>query len=107
MKKGKKTWWWNEDVHESIQTKKLSKRTIDKDNSEENKAAYKTAKRNQKRNVAIAKAWANYHLYAHMDTTEGQKKVLRMAKERENNSKDIYQSKVIKDEEDRECWWRI
>ena len=41
------------------------------------------------------------HLYADMDTTEGQKKVLRMAKEREKNSKDIYQSKVIKDEEER------
>ena len=36
-----------------------------------------------------------------MDTTEGQKKVLRMAKEREKNSKDIYQSKVIKDEDER------
>ena len=36
-----------------------------------------------------------------MDNTEGQKKVLKMAKERENNSKDIYQSKVIKDEEER------
>ena len=35
-----------------------------------------------------------------MDTTEGQKKVLRMAKETEKNSKDIYQSKVIKDEEE-------
>ena len=34
-----------------------------------------------------------------MDTTEGQKKVLRMAKEMELNSKDIYQSKLIKDEE--------
>ena len=36
-----------------------------------------------------------------MDTTEGQKKVLRMAKERDKNSKEIYQSKVIKDEEER------
>ena len=36
-----------------------------------------------------------------MYTTEGQKKLLRMTKEREKNSKDIYQSKVIKDEEDR------
>ena len=44
MKQGKETWWWNEDVQESIQTKKLAKRTLDKDNSEENKAAYKTAK---------------------------------------------------------------
>ena len=36
-----------------------------------------------------------------MDTTEGQKNVLKMAKEREKNSKYIYQSKVIKDEEER------
>ena len=37
-----------------------------------------------------------------MDATEGQKKVLRMATEREKNStKDIYHSKVIKDEEER------
>ena len=101
MKQGKETWWWNDDVQESIQTKKLAKRTHDKDNSEENKAAYKTAKKEAKRNVAIAKARAYDHLYADMDTNEGQKKVLRMAKEREKNSKDIYQSKVIKDEEER------
>ena len=43
MKQGKETWWWNEDVHESIQTKKLAKITLDKDNNEDNKAAYKTA----------------------------------------------------------------
>ena len=67
----------------------------------ENKAVYKTAKKEAKRNVAIAKARAYDHLYADMDTTEVQKKVLRMAKEREKNSKDIYQSKVIKDEEER------
>ena len=36
-----------------------------------------------------------------MDTTEGQKKVSMMLKERENNSKDICQSKVIKYEEER------
>ena len=61
----------------------------------------KTAKKEAKKSVAIAKARAYDRLYADMDTTEGQKKVLRMAKEREKNSKDIYQSKVIKDEEER------
>ena len=51
MKQGKETWWWNEDVQESIQTKKLPKRTLDKDNSEENKAAYKTAKGSKKERI--------------------------------------------------------
>ena len=101
MKQGKETWWWNEDVQGSIQTKKLAKITIDKDNNEENKAAYKTAKKEAKKSVAIANARAYARLYGDMDTTEGQKKVLRMATEREKNSKDIYQSKVIKDEEER------
>ncbi len=43
MNQGKETWWWNDGVQESIQTKKLAKRTLDKDNNEENKAAYKIA----------------------------------------------------------------
>ena len=101
MKHGKETWWGNEDVEESIQTMKLAKITVDKDNNEENKAAYKTAKKEAKQSVAIAKARVYDRLYADMDTTEGQKRVLRMAKEREKNSKYIYQSKVIKDEEER------
>ena len=62
---------------------------------------YKTAKKEAKRNVAIAKARAYDHLYEDTDTTEGQKKVLRMAKKGKKNSKDIYQWKVIKDEEER------
>ena len=102
MKQGKETWWGNEDIQESIQTQKLAKITLDKDNNEENKAAYKTPKKEAKKSVAVAKARAYDRLYADMDTTEGQKKVLRMAKEREKNSKDNYQSKVIKDEEERE-----
>ena len=101
MKQGKETRRWNEGVKESIQTKKLAKITLDKDNNEENKAAYKTAKKEAKKSVAIAKARAYDRLYADMDTTEGQKKVLRMAKAREKNSKDIYQSQVIKDEDER------
>ena len=80
---------------------KLAQRTLDKDNNEENKAAYKTARKEAKKSLAIAKARACDLLCAGMDTTEGQKKVLKMPKEMEKNSKDIYQSKVIKDEEER------
>ena len=76
---------WNKNVQEIIQTKKPAKRTLDKDNNEENKAAYKTAKKVAKKNVAIARAYDR--LYADVDTSKGQKKVLRMAKERENSSK--------------------
>ena len=39
MKEGKETWWWNEDVQKSFETKKLAKINLDKDNTEENKDA--------------------------------------------------------------------
>ena len=68
MKPGKETWWWNE--QESIQTKTMANRTIDKDNNEENRAAYKTPKDSAKKNVAIAKFGVYDFLYEDMDTTE-------------------------------------
>ena len=64
IKQGKETWWWDEDVQESIQTKKLAKITIDKGNNEENKTAYKTAKKEAKKCVALTKARAYDRLYA-------------------------------------------
>ena len=54
MKPGKETWWRNEDVQVNIKTEKLAKRTLDKDDNEESNAAYKTAKKEAKKNVAIA-----------------------------------------------------
>ena len=49
MKHGKVTWWWNEDVQESIQTKNLAKITLDKDNNEDNKAAEGSEKEHSSR----------------------------------------------------------
>ena len=53
--------------------------TLDKDNNEENKTAYKTGKNEATKNVAIAKTRAYGRLYSDMDTTEGQNILLRMA----------------------------
>ena len=49
MKQGKETWWWNEDVQESIQTKKMAKITLDKDNNERTKLHIKQPRRKLKR----------------------------------------------------------
>ena len=56
LKQGKETWWGNDDFQESIQTKKLANITIDKDSNEENRSAYKAARNEAKKNVAIAKS---------------------------------------------------
>ena len=90
MKQEKETWWWNEDVQEIIQTKKLAKRTPDKDNSEENEAAYKRVKKEAKRNIAIAKARAYDHLHADMDTTEGQKNVFEYGERKGERTRNTF-----------------
>ena len=64
----------------------MAKITLDKENNEENIAPYKTAKTEAQKSVAIIKARAYDRMCAYMDTTEGQKKVLRMAKERERTA---------------------
>ena len=99
IKPGKETWWWNEEVQKSIQAKKVAKKDLDRENTEENKVKYKTAKKTAKQMVAIAKAAAYERLYEDLDSVEGQKKVLRMARSRNRNSKDVYQTKLIKDED--------
>ncbi|XP_047481257.1 uncharacterized protein LOC125033631 [Penaeus chinensis] len=65
---------------------------------------YKKAPRHKityqtKRAVAVAKARAYERLYEDLDTAEGMEKVLRMAKQKDKNSKDIYQMKLINSEE--------
>ena len=55
-KKDKETWWWNEEVQESIQRKKLAKKKWDKLGDEESRQAYKETRREAKREVAKAKA---------------------------------------------------
>ena len=52
-----------------------------------------------KKMVATAKATANEHLYEDLESVEGQKNVLRMARSRNRNSKDVYQTKLIKNED--------
>nr|XP_027227214.1 uncharacterized protein LOC113819172 [Penaeus vannamei] len=97
-KPGKETWWWNDEVQESLKRKKEAKKTLDMENNDENKEVYKLAKKEAKKSVARAKARAYQVLYEDMETIDGQKRALRMAKQRDKNSKDIYQTKLIKDE---------
>jgi len=97
-KPGKETWWWNEEVQKNIKRKREAKVALDKENTEESKEAYKVIKKETKKSVASAKARAYQVLYENMETDDGQKRVLRLAKQRDKNSKDIYQTRLIKDD---------
>ncbi|KAK3524445.1 hypothetical protein QTP70_029322 [Hemibagrus guttatus] len=72
-KEDKETWWWNEEVQDSIQRKRLAKKKWDMDRTEENRQEYKS------------------------DTREGEKDLYRLARQRDRDGKDVQQVRVIKD----------
>ena len=96
-KEDKETWWWNEEVQESIRKKGLAKRKWDSQRDEESRQEYKEWRRKAKREVAKAKKKAYDELYEKLDTKEGEKDLYRLARQRDRAGKDVLQVRVIKD----------
>ncbi|KAK3526878.1 hypothetical protein QTP86_003612 [Hemibagrus guttatus] len=100
-KEDKETWWWNEEVHYSIQRKRLAKKKWDMDRTEENRQEYKELQRRVKREVSKAKLKAYDELYTRLGTREGEKDLYRLARQRDRDGKDVQQVRVIKDRDGR------
>ncbi|KAK3569104.1 hypothetical protein QTP86_022133, partial [Hemibagrus guttatus] len=100
-KEDKETWWWNEEVQDSIQRKRLAKKKWDLDRTEENRQEYKELQRRVKREVSKAKQKAYDELYTRLDTREGEKDLYRLARQRDRDGKDVQQVRVIKDRDGR------
>ncbi|KAK3523754.1 hypothetical protein QTP70_009236 [Hemibagrus guttatus] len=100
-KEDKETWWWNEEVQDSIQRKRLAKKKWDMDRTEENSQEYKELQRRVKREVSKAKQKAYDELYTRLDTREGEKDLYRLARQRDRDGKDVQQVRVIKDRDER------
>ncbi|MCI4395273.1 hypothetical protein PGIGA_G00178430 [Pangasianodon gigas] len=62
-KEDKETWWWNEEVQDSIQRKRLAKKKWDMDRTSENRQEYKELQLRVKREVSKAKQVAYDELY--------------------------------------------
>ncbi|KAK3566834.1 hypothetical protein QTP86_004561 [Hemibagrus guttatus] len=99
-KEDKETWWWNEEVQDSIQRKRLAKKKWDMDRTEENRQEYKELQCRVKRVVSKAKQKAYEELYTRLDTREGEKDLYRLARQRDRDGKDVQQKvdKIRKDE---------
>ncbi|KAK3526744.1 hypothetical protein QTP70_032114, partial [Hemibagrus guttatus] len=69
-KEDKETWWWNEEVQDSVQRKRLGKKKWDMDRTEENRQEYKESQRRVKREVSKAKQKAYDELYTRVLTSE-------------------------------------
>ncbi|KAK3509791.1 hypothetical protein QTP70_011160 [Hemibagrus guttatus] len=100
-KEDKETWWWNEEVQDSIQRKRLARKKWDMDRTEENRQEYKELQRRVKREVSKAKQKAYDELYTRLDTREGEKDLYRLARQRDRDGKDVQQVRVIKDRDGR------
>ncbi|KAK3515337.1 hypothetical protein QTP70_017194, partial [Hemibagrus guttatus] len=100
-KEDKENWWWNEEVQDSIQRKRLAKKKWDMDRTEENRQEYKELQRRVKREVSKAKQKAYDELYTRLDTREGEKDLYRLARRRDRDGKDVQQVRVIKDRDGR------
>ncbi|KAK3569487.1 hypothetical protein QTP86_031419, partial [Hemibagrus guttatus] len=90
-KEDKETWWWNEEVQDSVQRKRLAKRKWDMDRTEENKQEYKELQHRVKREVSKAKQKAYDEFYTRLDTREGEKDLYRLARQRDRDGKDVQQ----------------
>ncbi|KAK3531115.1 hypothetical protein QTP70_011062 [Hemibagrus guttatus] len=100
-KEAKETWWWNEDVQDSILRKRLAKKKWDMDRTGENRQEYKELQHRVKREVSKAKQKAYDELYTRLDTREGEKDLYRLARQRDRDGKDVQQVRVIKDRDGR------
>ena len=94
----KETWWWNEEVHESIKEKKEAKKAWDKIRDKNTKKIYKEKKSKAKKTVAMAKERAYDNLYERLETKEGEKELFRLARQRDGAGKDVQHVRIIKDE---------
>ena len=99
QKGDKETWWWNEEVQESIKEKKEAKETWDKIRIENTKKIYREKKSMAKKFcIATAKGCAYDDLYARLETKKCEKELYRLARQRDRAGKDVQHMRVIKDE---------
>ena len=75
-KEDKETWWWDEEVQESIRTKRLAKKRWDIQRNEESKQAYKEMRREER-----------------------EKTLYRLARQRHKAGMDVQQVRIMKDKD--------
>ena len=89
------TWWWNQKVQEKLKDKRKAEKVWDTIRDDSSKMAYKTARKQTKKEVAKARNKAQEELYKKLETKEGDNELFKVAKQRNRQSKDVQQVRVI------------
>ena len=92
----RETWWWNQEIQEKLKDKRNAKKVWDTIRDHASKLAYKTARKQAKREVAKARNKAYEELYEKLETKQGENESFKIAKQRNRQSKDVQQVRVIK-----------
>ena len=93
----RKTWWWNEKLHETVKRKKEAFKVWQQNRGDTEKQLYKNPNKAVKKNVAEAKMEAEKDLYDELESKEGQAKIYSIAKIRQRKRQDITEISCIKD----------
>ena len=92
----RETWWWDQEVQEKLKDKKKAKKAWDTLRDDASKLAYKTARKQAKGEVAKTRNKTYEELYEKLETKEGKNEVFKRAKQKNRQSKDVQQIRVIK-----------
>jgi hypothetical protein len=76
----KETWWWNEEVQTFVKKKTFLRKEWDRTWNQDDEEKYKEAKKEAKQIVAEAKLRVWDDLYGELETSEGEKKLFKLAK---------------------------
>ena len=99
----KGAWWWSEEVKGKVKVKQEKYKALIESRTEDevefNKVQYKTAQKEAKRAVAVAKSNAYERLYQRLNSKEGENEVFRLARAREGRTRDLGSVRCIKDED--------
>ena len=90
------TWWWNQEVQDKLKDKKKAKKVWNTIRDDASKLAYKTARKQAERKMWKARNKAYEELYEKLETKEGENELFKIAKQRNRQSKDVQQVRVIK-----------
>ena len=92
----RETWWWIQEVQEKLKDKRKAKKIWDIIRDDASKLAYKTERKQANRKVAKARNKAYVELYKKLDSKEEKKELFKIAMQRNRQSKDVQQVRVIK-----------
>jgi len=95
------TGWWNGEVAEAIKKKRELYRIAHQTKKEEDKAAYKLAKKDAKKAVARAKEAEGKRLGDILDKENGRQNVFRIVKQMTKQNREVTESSCIKNKDEK------